>query len=149
MKTVEPSDSSSSARLVLDTNVVLSALVFPQGRLAALRDAWQRKACQPLASNASIAELIRALTYPKFRLSTTEQQELVADYVPYCTCIRMPARAPATPACRDPRDVPFLELALVGKAHYLLTGDCDLLALAGAFRCPIVTAEYWLKSVDR
>jgi putative PIN family toxin of toxin-antitoxin system len=134
-------------RVVLDTNVVLSALVFAQGRLAPMRLAWQQGRCRPIASAATIAELIRALAYPKFRLSGEEQQELLADYLPYCSTVRMPARPPKTPACRDRFDLPFLQLALVGKADYLVTGDRDLLALAGRFACPIVTAGQCLSAL--
>lgn len=132
---------SHAPRVVLDTNLVLSALVFPHGRLAALRHAWHDARCQPLVSQATVAELIRALTYPKFKLSPEEQRELLADYLPHCVTVRMPAKPPKTPACRDPFDVPFLQLAIAGKADYLVTGDGDLLTLAKQFSCPIVTAD--------
>ena len=136
---------SAAPRAVLDTSVVLSALVFTHGRLASLREAWHAARCRPLLSRATAAELMRVLAYPKFRLSADEQRELLADYLPYCTSVRMPAKPPRTPACRDPFDVPFLQLAVVGKADYLVTGDRDLLSLARAFPCPIVTAEQFLK----
>jgi predicted nucleic acid-binding protein len=58
----------------------------------------------------------------------------------------MPAKPPATPACRDPFDLPFLQLAVAGKAAYLITGDQDLLSLAGRFVCPIITADQFIKS---
>ncbi len=40
---------------------------------------------------------------------------------------------PAVPECRDPFDRPFLELAIVGRADALVTGDAEILALADAF----------------
>ena len=131
-------------RVVLDTNLVLSALVFTQGRLVALRHAWQNERCRPLVSKATAAELIRVLAYPKFKLGPEEQQELLADYLPYCTSIKMPAKPIAVPACRDPFDVPFLQLAQAGKADYLVTGDDDLLALSAQLDCPIITADAFL-----
>jgi putative PIN family toxin of toxin-antitoxin system len=131
-------------RVVLDTNVVLSALVFAQGRVAAIRRAWHDARCRPLASHATTAELIRALTYPKFGLSAEDQRQLLADYLPYCIAVRMPPKPPKTPACRDPLDVPFLRLAIAGKADLLVTGDHDLLALAGRFSCPIVAPNQLL-----
>jgi putative PIN family toxin of toxin-antitoxin system len=87
---------------------------------------------------------MRALTYPKFRLSSEEQQELLADYLPYCTTVRMPTKPPKTPPCRDPFDVPFLQLAIVGKADHLVTGDKDLLSLTATFARSIITAEQFL-----
>ena len=134
---------TTQRRVVLDTNVVLSALLFTQGRLAPLRPAWQAR-FQPLASATTIGELIRALAYPKFELSHDEQQELLGDYLPYCIAVRMPARAPKTPACKDPADIAFLQLAIVGKAEYLVTGDKQLLGLTGQLSCPIITAQQFL-----
>ena len=135
---------SRAPRVVLDTNVALSALVFAHGRLGLLRQTWQASRCRPLLSQATAAELMRALSYAKFKLSAEDQQELLADYLPYCSIVPMPVRAPKTPPCRDPFDVPFLQLAVAGKADYLVTGDRDLLLLAGAFSCPIVTADQFL-----
>ena len=135
-------------RVVLDTNVVLSALLFVQGRLARLRLAWQQAIFNPLASKATAAEFMRALAYPKFKLTVENQRELLADYLPHCTSIVMPTKPPGTPPCRDPFDAPFLQLAVVGKADYLVTGDKDLLSLAGQIRCPIVTAAELLVFLD-
>lgn len=135
-------------RVVIDTNLVLSALVFAQGRLAPLRLAWQGTLCQPLVSSATAAELIRVLAYPKFKLTVAEQQELLADYLPYCTTVPMPAKLPITPHCRDKFDLPFLQLAVTGKADYLVSGDQDLLSLAGQFVCPIRTADQFMKTIN-
>lgn len=134
-------------RVVIDTNLVLSALVFVHGRLTPLRQAWQDQRIQPLLSRDTAAELMRVLAYPKFKLSPDEQQELLADYLPSCKTVSIPNPPPATPACRDRFDVPFLQLAVAGKADMLVTGDQDLLDLAGAFVCPIVTAEQFMKTL--
>ena len=131
-------------RVVLDTNVVLSALVFAQGRLASLRHAWQDGRCVPLVSRITTEELMRVLAYPKFRLAAAEQQEFLADYLPYCTAVRVPAKSPRMPMCSDSFDVPFLALAAAGNADYLVTGDPDLLSLAREMTCPIVTPDAFL-----
>jgi len=135
-------------RVVLDTNLVLSALVFAQGRLAVLRHAWQGGRFVPLVSKATTAELIRVLAYPKFKLDTEEQQELLADYLPWCKTVRIPNPSPAIPACRDIYDQPFLQVAIAGQADYLVSGDQDLLSLAGQIVCPIITAEIFLKTLN-
>jgi uncharacterized protein len=134
--------------VVLDTNLVLSALVFASGRLAALRLAWQAGRCIPLVSSATAAELMRVLAYPKFRLSAADREELLADYLPYCRSVRIPARLPKLPLCRDANDQMFIELAAVGKADWLVSGDKDLLAMAPAFKRPIVTAEGFLAQLE-
>ena len=140
---------SRAPRVVLDTNLVLSALVFTHGRLAALRQAWHDARCQPLVSQATVTELVRALTYPKFELSPEQQRELLADYLPSCIAVPMRTPAPKTPVCRDPFDVPFLQLAVAGNAAYLVAGDRDLLALAGKLTCPIVTASELLTELAK
>lgn len=132
-------------RVVLDTNVVLSALVFGGGLPGAVRTAWLSGALRPLASAVTVRELVRVLAYPKFRLSAAEQEELLADYLPYVQTVHMPPPPPAVPPCRDPLDEPFMQLALAGRARVLVSGDRDLLAVADAFSrvsgCPILSLE--------
>jgi putative PIN family toxin of toxin-antitoxin system len=85
----------------------------------------------PLASSATAQELVRVLAYPKFKLTTGEQHDLLGDYLHWVQVVQIPVPPPATPPCRDPFDLPFLQLAVAGKAHALVSGDKDLLALAG------------------
>lgn len=129
----------ASPRWVLDTNVVLSALVRPGGISGRLRLAWQARRFMPLVSAATTSELIRVLGYPKFRLTPAEQHDLLADYLPWAHVVRIPAPPPATPACRDRHDVAFLQLAYAANADALVTGDADLLTLASRARMPLLT----------
>ncbi len=135
-------------RVVIDTNILISALLFG-GKVSRLRVAWQEGWFTPLASKVTTTELIRVLAYPKFRLTPTDREDLLSDYLPFCESVVMPDILPVTPECRDPFDVPFLILALVGEADYLVTGDLDLLALKDNFACPIVTANDFFEIVDR
>lgn len=139
---------SQPPRVVLDTNLVLSALVFAQGRLAVLRHDWQEARLVPLVSKTTTAELIRVLAYPKFNLDADQQGELLADYLPWCETVRIPSPPPATPACRDVYDQPFLQLAVAAQADYLVSGDLDLLSLSGQIACSIVSAEAVLKTLN-
>ena len=140
---------SSAVRVVLDTNVVLSALVFRGGAAGQVRQAWQRGLVLPLASTATVQELVRVLAYPKFRLSPAEQDELLADYLPYAETVRIPQPPPMVPECRDALDLPFLHLAVAGSAQVLVSGDRDLLVIATEFErnnaCPIVSLETFCK----
>ena len=135
-------------RVVLDTNVVLSALVFGQGPTGQLRAAWQRGDFVPLLSTATAKELMRVLNYPKFGLDARSQQELLADYLPYALVIDVPAPPPAVPACRDAFDLPFLHLAAAGNADALVTGDADLLVLVGKVRFQIMRPEALLHTLS-
>lgn len=126
-------------RLVLDTNVLVFALLFPSGGVSWLRGAWVSDRIRPLVSRQTTAELIRVLAYPKFRLSDADRQDLLDDYLPYCVTATVPDPPPAVPDCRDPFDRSFLELALAARIDALVTGDRDLLALADSFPVPILT----------
>lgn len=132
-------------RVVLDTNVVLSALVFGGGAAGRVRRAWQQGAILPLVSTATVQELVRVLAYPKFRLSQADQDELLADYLPYTETVRIPQPPPQVPECRDVLDEPFMHLAVAGNAQVLVSGDRDLLAIAAEFErtsgCPILTLD--------
>ncbi|MCW5698294.1 MAG: putative toxin-antitoxin system toxin component, PIN family [Rhodospirillales bacterium] len=129
----------SRLRVVLDTNVLLSALLFEEGRLAWLRRAWQDGILVPLLSRATAEELLRVLKYPKFRLSPAECDELLADVLPFCESVSIDDPPANLPPCRNVDDRMFLEVAVQGRADALVTGDADLLALAGAFAIPIIT----------
>ena len=74
---------TAPVRVVLDTNVALSALVFRRSAAGRVRLAWQSGLMVPLASTHTAQELVRVLAYPKFRLSALEREELLADYLPH------------------------------------------------------------------
>jgi putative PIN family toxin of toxin-antitoxin system len=141
---------SAAVRVVLDTNVVLSALVFRTGAAGQVRLAWQCGLVLPLASTATVQELVRVLAYPKFRLSKAEQDELLADYLPHAETVRIPQPPPTVPDCRDALDLPFMHLAVAGKAQVLVTDDRDLLAIAAEFEraslCPIMTLDVFCQT---
>jgi putative PIN family toxin of toxin-antitoxin system len=141
---------TTAVRVVLDTNVVLSALVFCGGAATQVRQAWQRGQVLPLVSTATVRELVRVLAYPKFRLSQAEQDELLADYLPYAETVRITQPPPTVPDCRDVLDLPFMHLAAVGKAQVLVSGDRDVLAISAEFgqacACPIVPLDFFSKT---
>lgn len=139
---------SSRPRVVLDTNVVISTLLFSRGRLSWLRLAWQRGDFIPLVSRQVVEEVLAVLAYPKFRLTADEQQELLADYLPWCEVVSLPSDLPAVADCRDPDDLKFLHLAAAGSADCIVSGDKDLLALAAGHRPPILTAEAFRQRIE-
>lgn len=127
-----------TVRVVIDTNVVLSALLFEKGHVAWLRDAWSRMLCIPIVSTATVRELLRALTYPKFKLSADDREELLGDYLPFAERVEV-SETPHHPRCKDPDDQKFLDLAHAGRASILITGDKALLALAAECRFDILS----------
>ncbi len=132
-------------RVVFDTTTVISALLFTGGRLAWLRRHWREGACVPLLSAATAAELTWVLAYPKFQLSQSEREELMAEYVPWCELVGQIKPCPRK--CRDVQDQPFLDLAQSGEADVLVSGDKDLLALKGKTRFVVETPEEYRQRV--
>ncbi len=125
-------ESATKCRVVLDTNVVLSALVFNHGKLALVRQAWQARRFIPVVSRETTSELVRVLTYRKFRVKPDEQEKLLTDYLPYVEThtINLSVQSVSErPICRDPKDQVFLDLACSAQVDVLVSGDEDLLVL--------------------
>ena len=115
-------------RVILDTNVLLRRLLLPASKPARVVRRFLDRA-QPIVSEETLKELAATLSRPKFDLyvSRLDRQKFfelfarVAEWVPVTTTIRR---------CRDPKDDKFLELAVDGKADWIITGDKDLLELS-------------------
>jgi putative PIN family toxin of toxin-antitoxin system len=137
--------SPVAPRVVFDTNIVLSALVFTNGRLAWLRSHWSGNRCVPLVSRATAAELARVLAYPKFKQPPDRRSELLGDYLPYCESIEKIEQCAIS--CRDAKDQIFLDLAQSGRADVLVSGDQDLLVLRGQTSFAIETPEAYRNRV--
>jgi putative PIN family toxin of toxin-antitoxin system len=126
-------------RVVHDTNVAVSALLFRTGRLAWLRDAWAAGTVVPVVCESTIAELEQVLFYPKFDLSADEASALLGCYLEQSETRPDPSASVRVPRCRDEDDRLFLRLAYAAGADALVTGDADLIALAPESRVRIVT----------
>jgi uncharacterized protein len=129
---------AAGVKVVLDTNVVVSALLFERGRLAWMRGLWFDGRVTPLVNRATLNELVRVLSYPKFGLDSDDLEAVLASYVPYTASVTAPTPvSTGLPRCRDPHDQPFLTLAAAGGAEVLVSGDRALLELAGRTRFAI------------
>ena len=118
-------------RVVLDTNVLVSALLFG-GRLDALIGRWKSGDLIPLFSRATFAEFRRVLAYPRFGLTGPEINDLIEEEIlPWCEVVEIGEEIRGV--CRDPGDDMFLCCAVAAGADAIVSGDRDLLDL-GAFR---------------
>lgn len=117
--------------VVLDTNCLVSALLFSRANLRWLREGWQSGRFIPLVSPETADELIRVLAYPKFRLDAGEQETLLADFLPYAQAVRAVHPPEGLPDIPDPDDLKFLALAMRGKAAAVVSGDRDILGAKG------------------
>jgi uncharacterized protein len=124
-------------RAVFDTNVIVSALIFGR-RLRWLRKAWASGTVVPIVCRETVAEVLRVLAYPKFRLDVADREILLGDYLPYAEIVPLLDPQPELPVtCRDRDDAVFLYLAIASKADVLVSGDTDLTVLASAY--PVIS----------
>lgn len=115
-------------RLVLDTNVLISAALSSRGAPALLLDHLKRARTVLVFSEPTMTELATRLMRAKFdryverdtRLRFLAEIDAVAEFV----------GVSGTPmGCRDRSDDPFLETALAGECGLIVSGDQDLLSL--------------------
>jgi putative PIN family toxin of toxin-antitoxin system len=114
-------------RVVFDTNVIVSALMFPRSLpRQAFNIAYSTD--NILLSTATILELEEVLRRKKFDkyLSMEERVQFIARFFVDAEIIEIKEKITA---CRDRKDDKFLELAVNGNANYIITGDQDLLVL--------------------
>jgi putative PIN family toxin of toxin-antitoxin system len=134
-------------RAVLDVNVLISTLLSPSGSPAQLLLAWQAGEFELVVSPALLAELRRALAYPKIvRLVPPDDGEAFVAWLSRTAALaRDPSGAP--PICSpDPNDDYLLALAAEQQA-VLVTGDRHLLGVAG--NLPVHTPADFLAMVSR
>jgi hypothetical protein len=115
-------------RLILDTNVLLSALLSPRGAPAKLLAAWERQLFTLVISDELLAELRAVLRRPFFqaRLRESDVELFIANLHDLALNYRKP---PLSGLARDAKDSFLLALAAASEAHFLVTGDKPLLAL--------------------
>ena len=130
-------------RAVLDTDVVVSALLLEFGPLFWLRPSWMAGDFRPLVSQATTSELLRVLSYSKFNLTHQEIEVLVGDFLPFSEPVEVKKATGALPRLSDPDDGIFLQLAKAGTAEFLVTEDQDFLPVPPPGDCRIIsTAEF-------
>ena len=134
-------------RAVVDPNVHISALLAPRGAPAEVLRAWMDGGFELIVSPLLLAELERALAYPKLRKRiTAEDAARVVEWLGRSATVaedpagRPPLRSP------DPGDDYLLALAATARAA-LVTGDRHLLSLDTAL--PIFAPAEFLLTIPR
>ena len=123
-------------RVVLDTNVFISALLF-EGQASTLVELWKQTKIIPLVSPETMKEIIRVLAYPKFDLREEEIKSIInEDILPYVETVKITRRIKGI--CSDAADDIFLTCAVNGKAEAIISGDIHLLSLKEFEGIPIL-----------
>lgn len=130
-------------RVVLDTNIMVSVLLF-SGHAAGLVEQWRHGRLVLLFSRDTLAELVRVMNYPKFKLTARECKSILhREVLPFIISVN-PRPKPKI-IKDDPDDDMFLACALAGKADYLVSGDTHLLELKTYRSLPILSLRTFIE----
>ena len=126
-------------RAVIDTGVLVSAVIKPAGAIGEVLHALRDGQLTTIYSTDILVEIIEVLGRPAFR---TKYHIMPEDITALVNLVRLRGEL-VTPqkkisACRDPKDNKFLEAALAGEADCIVSGDADLLVLTPFQDIPIL-----------
>ena len=113
-------------KVVIDTNIWISYLLG--GLLQRIDEKILSKEIKAVVSDETLKELSEVLSRPRFKnIITAERIKELFSLLDSYAIVVSPSQKVS--ACRDEKDNFLLEVALEGKADYLITGDEDLLVL--------------------
>jgi putative PIN family toxin of toxin-antitoxin system len=137
-------------RAVVDTNILVRAVIKPQGSVGPVLQRLRRREYTLLLSRATLDELVDVLYRPRLRVKyglSESALRAVIRLVVLRSELVQPTEQVAI--CRDPKDDKFLEVALAGQADVIVSGDEDLLILDPYAGIPIVSPSQFLAMLDR
>lgn len=131
-------------RIVVDTNVLVSALLF-RGKPSEMVNLWKKGIIVPLCSKEILEEYLRVLAYPKFKLSNTEIDFLLTyEVLPFFEDLHVkPGKRFVT---SDPSDDKFIWCAIQGHADAIVSGDEHLLNLMPSPVSVVTVSEFMEKT---
>jgi uncharacterized protein len=138
----------SQPKVVVDTNVLLSAALSPTGAPAALL-AWLLAHASLVLSKATLSELQTRIFKPKFDryLSLETRKRILHDLSAAALWIEVDADLTAQRFCRDPDDDAFIHAAIAADACAIVSGDADLLVLDAIGAIRILTPRMALDAI--
>ena len=128
-------------RVVLDTNVLIAALITKGTPPDRLYQAWLRGEIELVTSVAQIAELAAVLARPRLQkyLDADEAAAIIENVDTRAVILH---DLPSVDLSPDPKDNPILAAAIAGNADLIVSGDkTHLLELGAAVGIPIVSAR--------
>jgi putative PIN family toxin of toxin-antitoxin system len=139
-------------RVVIDTNILVSALLSKKGAPSQILDAWRERKFLVVTSEAAILEVKRVLKELKStgKYALTDEDIAAVLNLLQKDALIVPGTADAggtIPA--DPDDEKFLSIALDGEAEIIISGDRHLLDLGKFQDIPIHTARQFLDSLQK
>lgn len=134
-------------RIVLDTGILIAALITKNTPPDLIYQAWRKKKFELITSEWQLAEFRRVSRYYKLReyLTPSEAGNMI-NGMKYQAVVL--SNLPILEISPDPNDNPILAMAVVSNADYLVSGDKrDLLALKKIESTKILTPQQFLKNL--
>ncbi len=131
--------------LVLDTNVVVSALLF-NGPASLAHRAWVEGRIELIFTREILDEYRRVLSYPKFGLSEEDAAYLIEEEILPFGCTISTPEASTSWIPEDSADDRFIEAAVAGNAAALVSGDTHILSRGKKLPCKVM-ALYELTAI--
>ena len=136
-------------RVVIDTNVLLSALLW-HGAPHALFDQVRVGTIELVMSPNLIVEIADVIHRRKFaailQRTTRTPERILSELHALAEVVAAPPLP--QPVCRDPDDDAVLACALAAQADWIVSGDADLLALKTFHSIPIITVVDALQRIN-
>ena len=137
-------------KVVLDTNVFVSAVLSPGGKPAKILDMVRAGDLQLIVSSEIIAEIKEVFLYPQIKkhcppLQTSQQvEEFLGELLKFAEVTTGKYKVKAAP---DTKDNKFLECALEGQADFIISGDKHLKELRSFQGIEICSPDEFLQNV--
>ncbi|HEV2214835.1 MAG TPA: putative toxin-antitoxin system toxin component, PIN family [Terracidiphilus sp.] len=128
-------------RVALDTNVLVSGLAYPASIPGRILEAWRQGALEMVLSRYILDEVARVLPRLKRARMTKAEIRDLTDSLMFLAELVEPAVVKES-LLRDEADRAILGTLVAAQAEYLITGDKDLLALAGRYAV-VTPAQFW------
>jgi putative PIN family toxin of toxin-antitoxin system len=137
-------------RVVIDTNVFISAAFLPQSKPGKIIDYIREGKVLWVTSQEILEEITRVLLSPRVRkrhgLTFNQVTKVLEGLIQGAEITPGVIQAEAS---RDPEDNKFLACAVEGQANYIMSGDNDLTDLKNYQNVPIITPTIFLEIIDR
>ncbi|MCL5998116.1 MAG: putative toxin-antitoxin system toxin component, PIN family [Chloroflexi bacterium] len=136
-------------RAVIDTNILIRALIKPDGTVGPILTRLAGGDFTLIYSDLLLDELLEKLALPRIRDKYGIDGDVIEGLL-QLLALRGELVSPICKVklCRDPDDDRVIEAALDGHADYIVSGDTDLLTLGEVEHVPIILPSIFLQVLD-
>jgi uncharacterized protein len=135
--------------VVIDTNVIISALLFG-GAPAKLMALWKSRKISPHVSRQIIDEYLRVFAYPKFQLSAEDIHYILhQEILPWFEIVSGKMKSHPVIILDDPSDDMFIRCAEAANVKTVISGDYHLLSMKNYGSIDVVSPASFLKTIGK